>query len=80
MLHSSPIPTTNPIVAALASIRQEWQEAACGTSLLAMDGNVGLILADLINGLNLPPEVQAEILGADLFREMLDLLEAAPRQ
>lgn len=58
------------IVNALARVRKEWQDAAQGDSLLSIDGNVGLMLADLVSVLGLPVESQVEILGADLFREV----------
>jgi len=61
------------IVSALARVRQEWQDAAQGDSLLSIDGNVGLMLADLVSVLGLPVESQVEILGADLFREVQTL-------
>jgi hypothetical protein len=80
MFQSSPTIDPIPIVGALASIRKEWQDAAFGDSLLSIEGNVGLILADLINGLGLPVDVQVEILGADLFREMQDLLTVSSQQ
>lgn len=37
---------------------QEWQEATGGTSLLETDGNMGLVLADLINGFGLDADDQ----------------------
>ncbi len=65
------------IVSALARVRQEWQDAAQGDSLLSIDGNVGLMLADLVSVLGLPVEAQMEILGADLFREVQTLSNAS---
>ena len=44
------------------------------TSLLSMSGSVGLILADLVKGLDLSTDVQIEILGADLFQEVQNKL------
>ncbi len=61
------------IIHALARVRQEWQNAAQGDSLLSIEGNVGLILADLVSGLDLSTEAQIEVLGADLFREVQSL-------
>ena len=43
------------LVNSLARIRQEWQEAASGNSLLEVEGNMGMLLADLINGMGLGP-------------------------
>lgn len=63
-------PPQSHIISALARVRQEWQDAAQGDSLLSIEGNVGLILADLVNGLELSAEIQIQILGADLFREV----------
>lgn len=47
---------------------------ANGNSLLEIEGNVGLILTDMINHLHLPSEMQATILGNELFHELQDLL------
>ena len=62
------------VVSALQCIRQEWQNAAGSASLLDMESNLGLLLADVINHLNLSTDVQARILGNDLFQDMKDLL------
>lgn len=62
------------ILSTLTRLRQEWQEATDGVSLLETNGNMGLILADLINGLRLPTGDQRQILGTELFRELSDVL------
>lgn len=67
----------NPVVGPLANLRKEWQAAAGDTSLLQTEGNVGLILADLVKGLDLPTDLQAEVLGDDLYRELQELFGAA---
>lgn len=61
------------IVRNLARIRKEWQDAIGGTSLLSVDGNVGLILADLVSGLGLSADEQAQVLGAELHKEIQEL-------
>ena len=58
----------------LSTLRQEWQEAANGNSLLNVEGNIALILADLINSFGLTPNEQSQVLGADLFGEIQELL------
>ena len=66
---------THPqIVSTLSRLRQEWQEATPGASLLEIDGNMGLILADLINGFGLNAEDQCQVLGSELFGEIQDFL------
>lgn len=62
------------IVSTLTRLRQEWQEATERTSLLEADGNIGFILADLINGFELKPNEQRQILGNELFQELKDIL------
>ena len=64
------------IISTLSRLRQEWQEATDGTSLLETDGNIGLVLADLINGFGLNAEDQCRILGTELFQELRDSLYA----
>jgi hypothetical protein len=65
-------------ITALIALRQEWQEAAQGESLLNVEGNVGLFLADLVNTLGLSVHEQTVVLGQALFDEMRDLLNAPP--
>jgi hypothetical protein len=71
--------TQSRIISTLTRLRQEWQEATVGISLLETDGNMGLVLADLINGFGLDVDDQCRILGNDLFRELKDFLYA-PKQ
>ena len=78
MLQTSP--NQHPhLVGALANLRKEWQTAAGNASLLSIRGSVGLILADLVNGLGLPTDIQIEILGADLFQEIQNKLNGSNR-
>lgn len=62
------------VIATLSSFRQQWQEASEGRSLIEIEGNVGLILADLINSFGLTTHEQALVLGAELFEEMQEVL------
>ena len=64
------------IISTLSHLRQEWQEATEGASLLETNGNIGLVLADLINGFGLNAEDQCRILGTELFQELKDFLYA----
>jgi hypothetical protein len=73
------VPTnTRPIhpqvITVLARLRQEWQEATEGASLLETNGNIGLILADLINGFGFGADDQRQILGTELLHELKDFL------
>jgi hypothetical protein len=72
--------TNLDVLSALSSLCREWQEAAKGDSLLDMEANVGLMLADFINTLNLSVQEQTQILGPDLFKEMQELLAFSPKQ
>ncbi len=64
------------VVRAFARFRQEWQETTPG-SLMDVEANVGLVLADLANALCLTKDEQVEALGEDLYREIHDLLMPA---
>ncbi len=66
--------TQAQIISTLSRLCQEWQEATEGASLLETNGNMGLVLADLINGFGLYAEDQRQILGTDLFHELRDFL------
>ena len=79
MLQSAPALQANTharVISTLTHLRQEWQEATVGASLLETNGNIGLMLADLINGLGLDAQEQQQILGSDLFHELRDFLYA----
>ncbi len=78
MLQTSPNQQPH-LVGTLANLRKEWQTAAGNASLLSIRGSVGLILADLVNGLGLPTDIQIEILGADLFQEIQNKLNGSNR-
>jgi hypothetical protein len=67
------------IISTLTRLREEWQEATDGASLFETNGNMGLVLADLINGFGLDTNDQCRILGNDLFHELKDFLYA-PKQ
>lgn len=64
------------VITTLSSFRQQWQEAAGGRSLIEVEGNVGLILADLVNSFGLSSHEQAAVLGKELFQEMQEVLAA----
>ena len=65
------------LVITLTHIREEWQEAAGSSSLIEVEGNMGMLLADLINGIGLRTDEQIQVLGADLFRDMQNFLQSA---
>ena len=67
------------IISTLTHLRQEWQEATEGASLLETNGNMGFVLADLLNGFGLDAHDQRQILGHELFCELQDFLYA-PKQ
>lgn len=62
------------LIPALAKIREEWQLAAAGESLLDMEANVGLMLADIVNSFGLSPQEQTQVLGKELFDELNEML------
>lgn len=66
--------TQAQIISTLSRLCQEWQEATAGASLLETNGNMGMVLADLINSFGLKAEDQRRILGTDLFHELRDFL------
>lgn len=54
----------------LAFLRQEWEEALGGRSLLSAQGNVGLMLYDVVEALGLNPEEAKLVLGHTLADEI----------
>ena len=58
-------------LANLSVLRQEWEQAADGDSLINVPASVGLLLFDVTARLGLTQEEQAQVLGDQLFREAL---------
>jgi hypothetical protein len=54
----------------LAFLRREWEEAVGGRSLLSAQGNVGLILYDVVEALGLDTEEANLVLGHTLADEI----------
>ena len=67
--HSQIIPRSY-VVDALARLRQEWQEAANGVSLVEINANVGLLLADVAASIGLSTVEQAQVFGGELAHEI----------
>ena len=73
MLNMNPSPRTK-VISILSKFRQEWQEGASGKSLLEVEGNIGMVLADLVNSFELASHEQSIVLGPQLFEEMREIL------
>jgi len=71
-----PLTDRPKLISALSTLRQEWQEAAHGQSLLEVQGNVALMLADLVNSFGLATHEQSQVLGPELFSEVQEMLVA----
>lgn len=65
------------VVLALARIRQEWELAAQGESLIQVEASVGLLLADLVMALGFPPVEKEQVLGPELAGQLQDVLLSA---
>jgi len=65
----------NQIVESLTGLREEWEEAAGGKSLLSIHVSTGLILFDIVARLGLAPEDVRAILGTKLCKDLADLVE-----
>jgi hypothetical protein len=62
------------ILQALARMKQDWEQAAEGGSLLKVKGSVGLLLADFTNVLWLTQEKQIMVLGEAMTAQLQDVL------
>ena len=58
------------LVIVLAEIREEWQQATNGTSLLSVETPVGLLLNDIANKLQLTPQERHVFLGGRLISDV----------
>jgi hypothetical protein len=55
---------------ALAEFRKSWQEAVNGGSLLKVESPVGLVLADIVDRLELSSQERHAVLGGRLINEV----------
>jgi hypothetical protein len=58
------------IILALAELREEWQQATNGGSLLKVETQVGLLLADIADRLELTSQERYVFLGGRLINEV----------
>ncbi len=58
------------LVLALAKLREEWQQATKGGSLLKIETPVGLLLADIADKLELTSQERHVFLGGKLINEI----------
>lgn len=58
------------IILALAQLREEWQQATKGGSLLKVETPVGLLLADIADRLELASQERHVFLGGRLINEV----------
>jgi hypothetical protein len=63
------------MVLALAELREEWQRAVKGGSLLKVETPVGLLFADIVEKLNLTAQERYAVLGGKLINEVNAFLE-----
>ena len=68
--HTIILPSQPNTTNALRRIRQEWQEAADGQSLLVVKSSVGLLLADICEALCLDKQERKDVLGEELLTEL----------
>lgn len=63
------------MVLALAQFRDEWQKIVNGRSLLKVETPVGLLLADIVDRLELTTQERHVVLGGKLINEVDDFME-----
>ena len=68
------------LILALAAFRKEWQEAVHGGSLLKVESPVGLVLADIVDRLELSPQERYAVLGGRLINEVDAVREQRARR
>jgi hypothetical protein len=66
----TPVTTRMKVIESLTKFRQEWQSLANGQSLLDVQASVGLILADIIDKLELTEQEKVIVLGRNLINQV----------
>jgi hypothetical protein len=67
------------MIESLTKLREEWDAAANGESLLHTEGSVGLILYDLAVKLDLTILERQQLLGNSLFDELAAFMSLQTR-
>ena len=67
------------VIDALTQIRQEWEQAADGQSLVDVQGSVGLLFADVAVAIGLTPEETKHVFGANLSGELTNWFHQSER-
>ena len=62
------------VIGSLARLRQEWQAAIDGESLIDVQASVGLLLGDVVMMLGLSSDEQVAVLGEELRREFIQVV------
>jgi len=68
------------MVNTIARIREEWEQAADGNSLVFANASVGMLLADLSMAIGLTIDEQVQALGSKLVNELQDALISTPEK
>ena len=63
------------LVLALAQLREEWQQATKGGSLLKVETPVGLLLSDIAERMELTSQERHIVLGGKLINEVDGFME-----
>ncbi|MEM2111483.1 MAG: hypothetical protein QXX08_06360 [Candidatus Bathyarchaeia archaeon] len=63
------------VVGSLARLREEWQEAVDGESLIDVQASVWLLLGDVVMLLGLSADEQVAVLGKELRNEFIQMLK-----
>ena len=66
------IPDWMRVLENLSGLRQEWEVAAEGDSLIDVSASIGLLLFDFTTKLGLTPEEQPIVLGGRLYEEVTE--------
>jgi hypothetical protein len=66
----------------LTTLRREWQESGPedNTSLIEVQGSVGLLLYDVVEALRLSPQQQRAVLGIALYVEIKEYVYSTVQQ
>jgi hypothetical protein len=59
------------VIGSLARLREEWEEAVDGESLIDVQTSFGLLLGDVVMLLGLSADEQVAVLGEELRRDFI---------
>jgi hypothetical protein len=68
------------VITALIQIREDWEVAADGDSLVDVRGSVGMLFGDIVDAVGLTYEERCQVLGENLSKDLNEIMSFSSPQ